>query len=167
MTHDGNLRYKLRKRYYDGRTALLMAPMAFVKKLAALIPPPYLNLVRFHGIFAAHAKRRPLLRALLPSDDATSSAGHHADTAAKGPAVIDERDPVPIHIRSQWAELLRATLGIDVFTCPDCGGKMRLLALIKDKPVIDQILTHLGLATDFPPASPARAPPQFDFDDID
>ena len=60
--------------------------------------------------------------------------------------------------------ILRQTMGLDVLTCVQCGGKMRLVALIKDKPVIDQILTHLGLPTDFPPAAPARPPPQLTFD---
>jgi hypothetical protein len=31
-----------------------------------------------------------------------------------------------------WAELLRRTFTVDVETCPRCGGRMRLLAVITD-----------------------------------
>jgi hypothetical protein len=41
LTKDGQVRYKLRKRYHDGRTSIVMSPEAFVRKLALLIPPPW------------------------------------------------------------------------------------------------------------------------------
>ena len=76
LTRDGQVKYRLRKQYHDGRKALLMEPEAFVRKLALLTPPPWLNLTRFHGLFSPNAKKRPLLRALLPAkqDKGQSSA---------------------------------------------------------------------------------------------
>ena len=58
-----------------------------------------------------------------------------------------------------WAELMRRTFGIDVLACPRCGGRLRLVALIDQAPVIHRILRHLGLPTDVPEPQPARAPP--------
>ena len=42
----------------DGRPYLVMTPLELLQKLAALIPPPYLNMVRYFGVLAPHAKLR-------------------------------------------------------------------------------------------------------------
>ncbi len=60
----------------------------------------------------------------------------------------------------QWAELMRRTFELDVLVCPRCGGRLRLVALIEQAAVVQQILRHLGLPTAVPETRPARAPPQ-------
>jgi uncharacterized protein YbaR (Trm112 family) len=54
---------------------------------------------------------------------------------------------------------MRRSLGLDVLACPRCGGRMRLVATIDHRAVIDRILRHLGLPTDLPVPRPARASP--------
>jgi hypothetical protein len=61
---------------------------------------------------------------------------------------------------SQWAELMRRTFAFDVLACPRCGGRLRLVALIEQAAVVQQILRHLGLPTEVPEPRPARAPPR-------
>jgi len=46
----------------------------------------------------------------------------------------------------------------DVLACPACGGRLRLLATIEDRAVVEKILTHLGLPVDLPRPSAARPP---------
>ena len=58
-----------------------------------------------------------------------------------------------------WAELMRRTFEIDVLTCPRCGGRLRLVALIEQASVVQRILRHLGPLTEVPEPRPARAPP--------
>ncbi len=55
---------------------------------------------------------------------------------------------------------MRRAFGFDVLACPRCGGRLRLIALIDQASVIQQILGHLGLPTEIPALTPARAPPQ-------
>ena len=43
--------------------------------------------------------------------------------------------------------------------CPDCGGRLRLLATITERAAIEKILRHLGLPADLPNLAPARALP--------
>ncbi|MDY0001704.1 MAG: SAM-dependent methyltransferase [Polyangia bacterium] len=54
---DGRVRYALRKPWpaRDGRltTELLLDPVDFLRRLAALVPPPYFNLTRYHGVLAS------------------------------------------------------------------------------------------------------------------
>lgn len=65
--------------------------------------------------------------------------------------------------RGSWAELLKRVFEIDVLTCPWCGGKRKLVALLTDGKVVRKILAHLGLDTEPPRLAPARAPPELDF----
>jgi hypothetical protein len=57
-----------------------------------------------------------------------------------------------------WADLLRRVFAVDILACPDCGGRLRLLATIEDRTVVEKILTHLGLPVDLPQPSAARTP---------
>jgi hypothetical protein len=54
---------------------------------------------------------------------------------------------------------MRRTFGVDVLACPRCGGRLHLVALIDQAPVIQRILRHLGLPADVPEPRPARPPP--------
>jgi hypothetical protein len=51
-----------------------------------------------------------------------------------------------------------------ILRCSKCGGKRVLVAFIEDPPVIEKILSHLGLPTKPPPLAPARSPPQQEMD---
>jgi hypothetical protein len=54
-------------------------------------------------------------------------------------------------------------VGIDIETCPACGGAMRIIACIEDPDVIEKILAHLDGKAPEPKATrrpPCRAPPQ-------
>jgi hypothetical protein len=61
-----------------------------------------------------------------------------------------------------WHVLMRQ-LGIDVETCPRCGGKMKIIALVRDPQSIARYLRHLGLPTEEPsmavPTGPRAYPP--------
>jgi len=62
-----------------------------------------------------------------------------------------------------WAQRLKRVFGIDIETCPTCGGSVRIIACIEDPAVIEKILTHLdegGREQKPPQRPPARASPQ-------
>jgi len=42
-----------------------------------------------------------------------------------------------------WATLLKRVWGFDALTCTGCGGRMRFIAVIKDRAVIEYILKHI------------------------
>ncbi len=67
-------------------------------------------------------------------------------------------EPVPLPLREarrRWAELLRQFFEVDPLRCPQCGGAMRIVAVITQRAVIDRILDHLRRGRDS-----ARGPPQ-------
>jgi hypothetical protein len=38
-------------RYRDGTTHIVLDPLDFLVRLAALVPPPRVHLTRYHGVF--------------------------------------------------------------------------------------------------------------------
>ena len=57
-----------------------------------------------------------------------------------------------------WAQRLRRVFAIDIETCPDCGGKLRVIACIEDPPLIAKILWHIQQRAELD-GPLARAPP--------
>jgi hypothetical protein len=56
-----------------------------------------------------------------------------------------------------WARLLKRVFDIDMQHCPNCGGgELKIVAAIVERPVIEKILTHLGLDPQPPPKGRAR-----------
>ncbi len=89
---------------------------------------PRLHLIRFHGVLAPYARLRPLV----------------VETVQAQPQRISR------------ARLLEWVFDIDMHTCPNCGsGEQKIIAAILERPVIEKILTHLGLD----PQRQNRAPP--------
>ncbi len=48
----------LKAPYDDGTTHVVLSPMEFIGRLAALVPKPRVNLTRFHGVFSPNSKLR-------------------------------------------------------------------------------------------------------------
>ena len=48
----GQVMLKLKTPWRDGTTHLVMSPLEFMQRLAALVPRPRLHLIRFHGVLA-------------------------------------------------------------------------------------------------------------------
>jgi len=42
-----------------------------------------------------------------------------------------------------WMQHLKRVFAIDIETCPECGGKLRVIACIEDPPLIAKILGHV------------------------
>jgi len=148
---EGRVHYRLRKPWPGphGSTDLVLDPLALLRRLASLVPRPYSNLVRYHGVFSNRSKHRPL----LPRPDAPDPATPASDIAVPG---VPEPDPPPRRHHLAWAKLLRRVLDIDALSCPKCATPMVVLAFITDPPTLRKILDHLGLPSSPPPVLPAR-----------
>jgi len=87
-TDDGRISYKLKRPWPDGRTHLVMEPVAFLRRLVGIIPPPRRHLVRYSGVFGPASKHRAKLRALVPADiDAAPKGGRGGGSGASTAAV--------------------------------------------------------------------------------
>jgi hypothetical protein len=177
---DGTVLYEMKRRFSDGRQTLRFTPRALLLRLCALVPPRGFHMVRYHGIFAPHARGRFALTGRGMHDCA-------AEEGAKAPCAVAERPsapPMPSTVstfarspaarppapampvgavlhppddatrarRLEWSLLMKRAYALDVLSCPRCQGPMRLIAVIDNELVARSILQHLGL--------PARAPPR-------
>jgi len=56
--------------------------------------------------------------------------------------------PAERHAAMTWAKRLKRVFNIDIETCSECGGDVKIIASIEDPVVIQKILAHLdGNAT--------------------
>ena len=53
LTERGDVRVQLKSAYRDGTTHVVLEPLDFLARLAALVPPPRMHLTRYHGVFHA------------------------------------------------------------------------------------------------------------------
>ena len=143
---DGQVHYQLSKPWFDGRTEIVLDPIAFMRRLAALIPSPYTNLIRYHGLFANRSRFRDKLP---PAPTAEEKKAPLLDDSGAPPAKRPRRLP--------WASLMRRVLDIDVLTCPKCAASMVIIAFITDPSVLTRILDYLKLPSTPPPLAPARS----------
>jgi hypothetical protein len=109
-TAEGRISYKLKRPWPDGRTHLVMEPVAFLRRLVGIIPPPRRHLVRYAGVFGPASKHRTKLRALVPTDPdhpadpscTHSESAHHSrpPPTALGrpitPRARRRRSPLPV-----------------------------------------------------------------------
>jgi hypothetical protein len=147
----GQVELKLKTPWRDGTTHLVMSPLEFMQRLAALVPRPRLHLIRFHGVLAPNAK----LRALVVPQGPPAHAQAPAESAAAAECEVETAQARPHRIG--WARLLKRVFDIDMQHCPNCvGGELKIIAAILERPVIEKILTHLGLDPQPPPRGRAR-----------
>jgi hypothetical protein len=147
----GQVELKLKTPWRDGTTHLVMSPLEFMQRLAALVPRPRLHLIRYHGVLAPNAKLRPLVVPQQPPVQA------QAASKAAAPAQCEVETVQARPHRISWARLLKRVFDIDMHTCPNCGGgELKIIAALLEPPVIEKILTHLGLDPQPPPRGRAR-----------
>ena len=77
-------------------------------------------------------------------------------TLTGGSPIASGRSIYAVHVPvASWA-FVEPVFNIDIEHCPNCGGRLKIIAAIVDPAVIAKILTHLHLPARAPPRSPAR-----------
>jgi hypothetical protein len=149
LTPQGEVHYRLKTPYRDGTTHIVLEPLDFIARLAALVPSPRAHQSRYHGVFAPGSALRA---AVTPS-------GRGLGAAAKP----TEKERAPKAPRMTWMQRLKRVFAIDIETCQRCGGTLEVIASIEDPELIGRILAHRReraeddvRSTPFAP----RAPPQ-------
>jgi len=145
---NGDLTFKLKTPWDDGTTHLVFTPTELIEKLAAIIPPPRFHQLRYHGILAPNAKFRSMVVPKKPDhpEEEISPVLSPPSTSAK----------------RSWAQLLKNVYGIDMKTCPSCGGEMKIIAFITDPCEVNRYLLGTGQSIEAPSFAPARASPTLD-----
>ena len=118
-----------------------MDPLSLLCRLATSVPPPHFHTVHYAGVLASASPSRSRLTPEMPA--ASEESGRHGRYRGYRP----------------WAELMWRTFAIDVLVCPNCQGRMKLIAVVKNPVSIARYLKAAGEPTDAPSRSPDRGPP--------
>ena len=102
---------------------------------------------RYHGVLAPSAADRAQIVPGVPADEAETGGNGEPTPAGRG------------H-RLAWAVLLARVFRIDVTLCPECGGRMKIIACLTNPDSIRTCLAGMGLPSRAPPLVPARPSPQ-------
>ena len=145
---DGRIAFELSRSRWSGQTHVVFEPLRLIRRVAWMVPPPRQHQVRFAGVLAPAARLRTQI---IPAPRVRL-----AFTAAPDNVMLKPPEASSHYI--DWARLL-ARVGIDALACPECGGRMRVLAAITNPFVIRRILDHLGLPAEPSALSRPRAPP--------
>jgi hypothetical protein len=138
---DGDVLLELKRPWSDGTTHVRFTGPELIERLVSLVPPPRVNLVRHHGVFAPNARLRPFVVALARPEVST---------------------PIRSYTRRRfgWAELMQRVFEVDVTICPRCGATgMQAVACITQPDVVRDILRCIGEPTAPPELDPPRWPP--------
>ena len=132
-----------------------MSPLELLEKITAVIPRPNIHLTRFHGVLAPNSKYRSQI---VPCEKEQKQVDED-----QNPDSIKNDDQSKSR-RSSWAKLLKRVFQIDVEKCGACGGRVKIIAAIKKKEVIERILDHIGVPSVPPEIASSRGPPANDND---
>ena len=111
----------LKTPYRDGTTHIILEPLDFIARLAALVPKLRVNLTRFHGVFAPNSTLR-----------------HHVTPADRGKRKpIEAKTPAQRRTAMTWAQRLKRVFKIDIETCDQCGGTVKVIACIEDPAIVE------------------------------
>jgi hypothetical protein len=144
---EGLVRITLKRAFSDGATAIDMDPLSLMVRLAGSVPPPKMHLTRYCGVLAAASKLRSRI---VPRRAATANE-EEPSAKKKGCGGSHYRD---------WAELLARTFSVDVLAC-DCGGRLKLIAMVTETNNITRYLRGTGEPTELPERAPARGQPHW------
>lgn len=97
LASNGNVIVALKTPYDDGTSHVVLNPMEFMGRLAALVPKPRVNLTRFHGVFSPRSKLRAHA---VPGKPEAESEQVYASTIDKAYAMT-------------WAQRLKRVFAID------------------------------------------------------
>lgn len=139
--------------------------LEFLSRFAKLIPPPWINLVRYAGALGPRSKLRPLI-----TQAAQQTGAYDALRAGWRPA----RLTLPASVKKigrnllttaqkTWAMCLRKVFEVNPVVCV-CGAEMKLVAVVLDEEALLNILTHLGWPCAYPVLKPPRSPPEAQLD---
>ena len=114
--------------------------MAFLARLAALVPPPGMHLATYLGVISPHATLRPKILPVPPPDD---------DAAPVAPARPK---------RMRWADMMKRFLFVDPLQCA-CGGRFRFVQVVVKPTAIQALCAALHLSGHLEENRLPRGPP--------
>lgn len=137
---NGNIAVDLKRAWSNNVRTLTFTPMALLARLSALVPPPAMHLTSYLGVISPHAALRPHVLPKPPPED--------------GPTPVAPTRPK----KMPWSDLIERVFWVDPLACR-CGGRLRLVAVVKNPTAIQAICAALHLSGHLAENRLPRGPP--------
>jgi hypothetical protein len=143
---DGKVRYDMKRVWADGTRAIVLDPLDFIARLCALVPPPYLHMIRFHGLLAPNCSLRNQVVPACPSTTiATAEPQLPAQLELWDTNADRDRQTKPYACgRHPWAWLLKRVFKEDVTICPNCQSHLRVIEIVTESEASKRAEQGLG-----------------------
>jgi Putative transposase len=149
---------------------IVLTPLEFIARIAALVPPPRQHRHRYYGELASNA---PHCGQVTPEviTAVTATGGDSFFPLTTTDPTIESKASSAHHqsrqlSRYSWAKLIARVYETDPLLCGHCGGRMKIIAFVVQASQIRQVLAHVGLPVEalsiHKSTHPARGPPQSD-----
>jgi hypothetical protein len=139
----------------DGTHAIVFEPLSFISRLVAMIPPPRFHMLRFAGVLAAHSSLRAEIVPAGAPNPAAAGAEQlplFIDSAVLLPITHPTQEPSPSRpSRHAWGFLMQHVFAKDVWACPRCQGRLRIVEVAQTAEAIARVLVRAGLGPRPPP----------------
>jgi len=127
------------------RSHEIFEPLDFLAEMTQHVPNKGEHQIRYYGWYSNKARgmRQKALRAAL-------------NLRPKEPLSAQQ-----LRFRLTWASLIKLVYEVDPLKCPNCGGTMKIIALIdrsRQPEVVEKILRHCGLWREAKPRAPPATP---------
>ena len=147
-TDHGTVRIALKRPTKRGAWFCELTPRQLLARLAALVPPPRANMLRYRGVFAPRHHLRPAVIERAPG--AKNDPHQLSLLEPKGDievvAKVSKDPPTPRRIA--WMRLLSRVFAVDLSVCPKCSGPMKVLDAVTDPSRVAQMLhEHVDAST--------------------
>lgn len=131
-TADGRLAYRLKTRWRDGTTHIVMERHELLERLAPLVPPPRAHQIRYHGVLApcASGRDRIVPSAIGRVEDLTKASGgsSHSPTSEIAPPV----EPAPALHGSDVRALSSLEAAVEIAAAAPNGDSVRRFGAARD-----------------------------------
>ncbi len=137
-------------------TAVVLDGCEVLGRLAALVPPPRVHMIRYFGVLASRARLR---EEVVPKKTESAACEHEGGASSSASPAPSDGSAQPRRLK--WAQLMARVFDIDVLQCDRRGQKgMQQVAFITQPSVIKAMLKSVGLATATPERKRASLPEQ-------
>ena len=120
---NGQFYYAFKRVWANGAVGITFKGKDLIERLVALIPAPFKNLTRYHGVFAPRSRFKHLVSA---------KSQIRRDQFIKPDKQNKQDKQQRKKYYTMWAELMRKVFACDVLICPHCESTSSAVASISD-----------------------------------
>jgi hypothetical protein len=133
---------------YEGKTTgrfETFSALDFLARLVTHIPNKYEQTVRYYGYYSNKSRGVRAKAEAARSNQEIITAIQPEVYAQTGDSTVI----IPVSLsrkrfKKNWSRLIQKIYNVDPLKCPNCSGKMRIVAFIEEDTVVRKILKHLN-----------------------